>query len=454
MNYYNIFYVLALIGLISCDNPENWYAETDSIAPGIVTNAISTGTPGGAMILYDIPDDSDLLGVKAVYEGKDGNQKEVFSSAFKDTIEIVGFGDTIKRNVNLFAVDKSMNESEPVALSFIPKEPSIVYIEKSFVCKAVFGGVYLSWKNPTKDNIAIELWKKNSMGVSEYVETRYSDEADGKYSFRGLDAVKTEFTFKVRDRWGNYSDQKVVSLTPFFEQELVGKNIFERWGYDDQSCIYRGDNPTQAGSSSRYSFSQLWDGITIEKNEYYFHTGDIGNRLSLYSENYKNKNDVVGPVYVTIDMKEPHYLSRMKMWMRGRDPGQGYLLPDHRYYQQGDIKNYEIWACKEPKTINEIGDKAKNLAYWTSWNEVDGTDAWKKDWVKLGEMAALPPSGAKAVTQLTVNDIKFADEGFDTVFDPLVSDQMFRYVRIVVKDSWGGVGSKVTITELRFWGQF
>ncbi|TKG96408.1 DUF4959 domain-containing protein [Puteibacter caeruleilacunae] len=447
---------ICLIGVFiffGCESVENWKIETDSIAPGPVTNETYEGIPGGAIITYDVPTDSDLLGVKAIYSNDKDELCEVFSSAHRDTIILAGFGDTEVRMVELVAVDEGLNESAAKQISITPDTPPAILVQESLNVSPAFGGLYVNWINPIGSAVGIELWKKNELNELEYVETHYTDdEGENGYSFRGQEALETEFMLLVRDRWDNYSDSVNKVLTPLFEEEIVGKDVFERWGYDDKSCVYRGEIPTVAQSSK--GFFRLWDGVTISRNDY-FHTGDAGNQLGFYSEDYYGTADVVGPIYFTIDMKEEKYLSRMKMWMRSRNSWEDYSYDGHRYYRQGALKYYEIWGTNNPRAINEIGDGSReaNLAYWTEWEEVGGTDEWKNDWVKLGEEAALPPSGAINGDFITVDDKKYADEGFETEFDPAALDQKYRYLRIVVKETWGGIGRKIFIGEFRVWGQ-
>jgi len=65
----------------------------------------------------------------------------------------------------------------------------------------------------------------------------------------------------------------------------------------------------------------------------------------------------------------------------------------------------------------------------------------------------LPPSGARISAELTVDDILYADEGFDTLFYPWTTDKKYRYVRVVVNETWGGIGTKLFISEMRLWGE-
>ena len=83
--------------------------------------------PGGAILSYTLPDDEDLLYVKAVYNLKEG-LAEAKSSLYTDTIKVVGFGDMEPREVSLIAVDRSRNESAPVKVTVNPEEPPVLTI--------------------------------------------------------------------------------------------------------------------------------------------------------------------------------------------------------------------------------------------------------------------------------------------------------------------------------------
>lgn len=66
-------------------------------------------------------------------------------------------------------------------------------------------------------------------------------EMDGSRSFiyqkqeinepiRGMEAVPSEFSVVVKDRWGHLSESKEISLTPYYEEEVDKKNgILDHW---------------------------------------------------------------------------------------------------------------------------------------------------------------------------------------------------------------------------------
>lgn len=144
-----IAYILLTASLMwSCSEIKDWQDEKDNIPPKSVTNVVVENINGGAIITYKLPDDPDLLAVKAVYYYKKGEDlKEAYSSAYNNTISLEGFPDVNERTVQLFTIDKSMNHSEPVEVQIKPLLPPVEMIRKSLKVNPTFGGVYMLWEN-------------------------------------------------------------------------------------------------------------------------------------------------------------------------------------------------------------------------------------------------------------------------------------------------------------------
>ena len=106
-----------------------------------------------AIITYTLPQDEDLLYVKAVYSLKEGVMSESRSSVYSDTLKVEGFGDTREREVKLIAVDRSKNESPEVVTKINPLEPPIAKIGETLDLIADFGGVQATWENPDRAEI-------------------------------------------------------------------------------------------------------------------------------------------------------------------------------------------------------------------------------------------------------------------------------------------------------------
>ncbi len=434
--------------LYQCEEAPDWSGETDSIAPGTVTNAQVINTAGGAIITYNLPGDNDLLGVKALYSyTTDGEELEAYSSAHTDTIKLEGFPDTETRTVQLIAIDKSKNESEPVIVEIQPLTPPVDLVLQSTKVSVAFGGVYVTWENETEADVGVMLYAKDSTGNYTLDYTYYTDEEEGDYSFRGFDAEATDFRLQVRDRWDNYSAALDTTITPLYEEQLYGEDddgfsIYSRFGVNDGSIYWRGDAPNPTNESGNNAFSNMWDGV-VGGSAYLWWSKSPGNYLSDFTDEVEDAQ--VFPVYFTIDLGKSVYLSRHKFWFQ----------PNKEFYQNS-AKSYRIWATNEtPKGMDDFDTKLESLGYWTSWEEVGGTDTWKEDgWTMICDCNGVPPSGATTQEAVTDEDKEYAlENGLEYDILPEYTNVPYRYLRFVCDGNWGG-GSLLIISELEFWGTY
>ncbi|WP_226995371.1 DUF4959 domain-containing protein, partial [Candidatus Symbiothrix dinenymphae] len=172
----------------------------DGTPPGKVDNVVvKQAIPGGAVLSYTLPDDDDLLYIKAVYLRNDSTPSETIASVYCDSVTIEGFGNTSAREVKLYAVDRSRNESEPVSISVTPLEPPVVSIGSTLNLINDFGGFQVNWTNPARAEIGIFMEQKDSLGDYQPMEPIYSKLVDGTGSVRGLDTVTYEVRTYVKD---------------------------------------------------------------------------------------------------------------------------------------------------------------------------------------------------------------------------------------------------------------
>lgn len=453
-----IFYLLLFVSalIFGCTELKDWADAKDSIPPGKVINPVSESLPGGARITYSLPADKDLLGVKAVYSFSDQDLelREAFSSAFKDTIEIYGFPDTKQRSISLYCIDKSGNESEAVSLTITPTTPPVQLISESLKLSATFGGVLMKWENEYKADVAISLFAEDSIGEMKLYDTHYTSAETGAFSFRGFNDKPRKFQIITRDRWGNYSTPIEKTITPLYETEILSRDqygvlLWQRYGWSDRSVEWRGD----IAKDTRNGLETITDGITVGLDGIYYWSTDY-NYLATFDPSFPATQTTM-PAYFTIDLGQKVSLSRHKLWMRGRNSSQAYLLSSHRYFQQGAPKYYEIWGCEnEPKQPGDFASKAESLAYWTGWAELGGTDSWKNDWIKLADCENLPISGAQTTAELTVEDIIAADNGYEANVSPELSDKKIRYLRFVFKENWEKTRTNFQMVEIKFFGAY
>jgi hypothetical protein len=121
--------------------------------------------------------------------------------------------------------------------------------------------------------------------------------------------------------------------------------------------------------------------------------------------------------------------------------------------------DFEIWGTNNPKRVHEVGDGSReaNMAYWTSWEAANGTDAWKNDgWTKIATCKLILSSGAsKYVPDMALSETDIANYrtgGFDFDINEGVIEG-FRYLRWVIYDTNTGQHC-LTFNEITFWGSY
>jgi len=352
----NYSLIILFIGILftSCKEEPIGQTPIDQVAPGTVSNVKVENTAGGANILYLLPDDEDLLYVKAVYSLKPGRINEVKASVYSDTLKIRGFGDTDPRQISLYAVDRSGNESEQVQVTIEPLEPAVSSIGKTLRVVEDFGGVHVYWQNPTRSEISVVILKQDNNEEYVPIEVFYSTTENGDGAARGLDTLTGLFGIYVQDRWENQSEILYDTLTPLFEQQ------FDRLKFKEVTL------PNDEPSAWGWVLSNVWDGIIGDQG---FHTANGSGRW---------------PQAFTIDLGVTGKISRIKEYQR-----QGEWI-----YKHGNIRSFEVWGAV---TLDPSGN----------WN----------NWIKLMDCESVKPSGLP-LGQFTGEDQAWAAAGEEFINSP------------------------------------
>lgn len=385
---------VCLVFLSSCKEEYIGQYPVNNIPPQKVANPVVTNLKGGATIKYDLPDDKDLLYVKAQYTLPSGEQKEKLASAFVNEMTIKGFAKSAKTTVRLITIDRSQNESAPVEVEIEPLSSPIFDIYESLSIVAAFGGIKLTWDNPDKESIVVGILAKNEENSFISIENFYTTVHKGVGAIRGLESEETEFGIFIRDIYNNYTDTLFRTLTPWEESELDKK-------------LWRGMTLCPSFTLSAWGgpITKLWDGQTIVDNTdvYYVNTTTIR-------------------IFFTMDLGVSTKLSRFKFWGR-----------NNWYFNLHHPKEIEIWGTNDPVVAN--GDAC-------SW---DG-------WELLLACTSEKPSGPEslAFANLSTEDLALARGGEEFEF-PLEVPSV-RYIRFRTLRTWTDSNSSF-IGELTFWGQ-
>ena len=391
----NYLIVLLIICALSCiDDSDHGPYGSDNIPPGkVIVNEV-INTAGGAIIYFTPPTDEDLLYVKATYNDENQTEREVIVSAVIDSLNIVGFAEQGTYPVDVIAVDRGENESIPTVINISPLEAPIHAILNSMEGSQDFGGINISYLNPSRADVSLNMSTLDENGNLVFRESFYTSQANNSYSFRGYDPEPTTFVIYVEDRWGNQTATRSFEVTPL-EDVFLAK---EYWAIQSMP----GDE-----SFSEYGFSanQIWDG-------YWSNQWNCG-----------HTNFLPLPHQLTLDLGQTAKLNRFKLYQRGGS----------ELYKHGNPKRFKMYGRED----------LNGLPIYDPDNPGGG-------WIYLGDFESFKPSGLPPGSN-TAEDYEFQDNGEDFVFDYDARQHDIRYVRLVDVESWNNQMVTV-IGELSFWG--
>ena len=392
MNRINLFIILFLGLMMACGEEERWQYATDNIPPGQVTNVQVENVPGGAVITYMVPNDNDLLYVKAVYRMSDGTEVEQKSSASIPRISVEGLGRAQRQTVQLICGDRSGNESAAYTVEIDPLDAPIYEILESVAITADFGGIRIDWENPLRENIVLTIYVADEYGRFNEIQNVYSRTASGRYNLRGFPVEERTFAVSVRDRWNNKTDRVSDNYIPLLEEKL-DRLKFGRW--NPPGIPYS----QLAGS---WVFENMFDGLLTEPG-------------------WSFPNENILPNSITINLGQMAKLNRLVVFQRGIVTNNSYLFSLY------NVKRFQLYASPHPNVNQDFST-----------------------WLFMGDFESVKPSGG-ALGVNTDEDIAYASAGESYIIQDN-SHVFVQYVRIHILETWSG-SPVAQFIELEFFGE-
>ncbi|HMI01944.1 MAG TPA: DUF5000 domain-containing lipoprotein [Pedobacter sp.] len=383
---------LLFLMISGCKDTDTEPFNKNDAAPGPVSNVRIENTPGGANITYDRP--ANMLYIKATYFIRPGVEREVKTTYYKNTLTIDGFADTREYEVKLYAVSRGENASDPVTVKVNPLTPPIQETFKSLNIQENFGGIRVTFINPSEANLVLNVLVQDSIGDYVQADAFYTKRKAGFVNVRGFAPVKRKFAVYIRDRWDNHSDTAYTELTPVFEQQL-DKTKFKE---------VRLPTDTYTPHSGFAGVTALWD----DK----WNSGTV----------FHTKPGTGLPQWFTFDLGANVSLSRFKFYHR---LGGGQQSTDGAY-AGGDPKVFELYGSNDP---NKDG----------SWDS----------WTLIGEFQSVKPSGSPQGI-VTSEDFQYAVVDGEE-FDIPPGTARYRYLRWRTNKVWGSLDHHY-LAELTFFG--
>ena len=343
--------------------------------PGQVTDVHIEPVPGGAVISYKIPNVSDILGVKAVYTLSSGKTYEATSSFYENKLEVLGYIDTMMHDVQIITFNRALEQSDPLKVSFKPKEAPLNKVVKTVSIISDFGGAQFNWKNEFNAPLTFEFLAHDSLGNFQTMRIITSEADSSKHSLRGYEPEPRVFATVIRDYWDNRSDTIFPpnhEIVPLFEEKLdKTKMTIMKLGNDRSFTNWEG-----------------MDSYMIDDDQ----------------DTFGHSANSSLPAPFTIDLGSVAKISRVVMFQR--------------FYSD----TYYNWGNPKKLTIYGKVDKPSQSGDWS-------------EWVKIIDSEIVKPSGSPTGT-VTDEDMAAAEAGHEFVFD--LSQEPVRYIRIVIQSTWGG----------------
>ena len=305
----------------------------DSIPPGKVSNVQIMPEHGGALISYDLPADDDILYVKANYENSKGEKLFKVCSFYDNNIEIDGYNDTLRHEVKIIAVDRYDNESDPVVEHFKPLKSYIELVKESIELKPDFGGISISWDNPSEKTVYTHFSYDDSEG-NNIVRFLSSSRANEKFVVRDMDTTRKEFYVQVEDFYGNKTDKvSKGSYSPWYEEQI------------DKSLWTLVSNMSVDGNAWEGSTVNMWDGVVDTKE-----SGSDNSYAMIWRNN--NGGQLNFPLDIVIDMNASVIINRLVVWQRAFWYGNE---NEYFYYQSENIKSFNLYISNDKMNWTLVG---------------------------------------------------------------------------------------------------
>ena len=320
----NLRAILPLIGLILVGCEESNIGDTTP--PGELTVVSITPTNGGGIITYELPQDDDILFVRADYTNAQGEDVFRVSSKSNNHIEISGMVEAEPVEISLRVVDENENESNSVIVSLIPERSFIYEILDNISLVEDLGGVRVYWENQVEKTVFIYFYIK----VDGEEEVRIlSSSLKTNYQFiRGLAAVPPNISVKVEDFDGNSTSiLELGEFNPLFEEKIHKTT----WSLVSNLSIN--------GNAYEGRTVNFWDDVVD--------TAATNSDNSYFIINRSDNGGVLRwPLDIVIDLNKTVKINRFKVWQRAY----WYNGPDATtpyYYQAENLREFDLFVSND-----------------------------------------------------------------------------------------------------------
>ncbi|MFL2623687.1 MAG: DUF4959 domain-containing protein [Flavobacteriaceae bacterium] len=324
-----LFIPLFVFAAVACSDKE----DGDTTPPGVLTVDMVTPTNGGGIINYTLPDDNDILYVKAEYTNSNGVDVSRASSSYNNSIEIDGLNQTTALTITMYVVDENFNQSAPIFVELIPLESFIYLVQESIELAPDLGGFRITWDNIESKTVYVYVHIND--GTDEEVRILSSDNAQESIAVRGLPSTEISISTRVQDFDENTTTlEEKGTLTPLFEEvidkstwTLLASQSVNGNAWEGDSTNFWDDVIDTTGNNSDNSYFMIWRDL--------------------------NGGSLNWPLDLVINLNKNVKITRFSVWQRAFWYNGPSDIP--YYFQEENMKSFTIYASNDAQAWQELG---------------------------------------------------------------------------------------------------
>ena len=324
-----LFLTILIFAVSSCSKQD----DGDTTPPSVLTVDSVTPTNGGGIISYTLPNDDDILYVRAEYTNSNGVDVSRASSSYNNSIEIDGLNQTTALTITLYVVDENYNQSAPIYVELVPLESFIYLVQESIEVNTDLGGFRINWENIQSKTVYVFVHINN--GLEEEIRILSSNNSSESIAVRGLPSEEITISTRIEDFDENSTTlEEKGTLTPLFEQVI------------DKSTWTLVASQSVNGNAWEGASVNFWDDVidttnNNSDNSYFMIWRDL------------NGGSLNWPLDLVIDLNKNVKVTRFTVWQRAYWYNGPSDIP--YYFQEENMKSFTIYASNDAQVWEELG---------------------------------------------------------------------------------------------------
>ena len=325
--------LLLLTILIFAVNSCSKQDDGDTTPPSVLTVDSVTPTNGGGIISYTLPNDDDILYVRAEYTNSNGVDVSRASSSYNNSIEIDGLNQTTALTITLYVVDQNYNQSAPIYVELVPLDSFIYLVQESIEVNTDLGGFRITWENIQSKTVYVFVHINN--GTEEEIRILSSNNSSESIAVRGLPSEEITISTRIEDFDENSTTlEEKGTLTPLFEQVI------------DKSTWTLVASQSVNGNAWEGASANFWDDVidttnNNSDNSYFMIWRDL------------NGGSLDWPLDLVIDLNKNVKITRFTVWQRAFWYNGPSDVP--YYFQEENMKSFNLYASNDAQVWEELG---------------------------------------------------------------------------------------------------